>query len=701
MAEEVKIRITADDQATKPVLDAVRAEQEFGLAAQQAGELSARAAVQQSASKQDLRARLEELVRAQDAYLQSIREGATIDQSEVAIAEAREDQIRRITDELGREVNIQAEMTRRVREAAEAQRAATQADADGAAQSGVSAEATDRASQRSERRGNSEQRLRDRLRELIVEQDRAARLTSQGTQADAAAEQAAERRARMIERIAARLRERDRIESEMSRAIRGATQATVEADGATGSLAATFGLLRGAAGSLFPVLTGAGSILAAYQAIVAELRLIVQLQDKAFKENVTVASAERTLKLNMPGASDSEYAKMRQTGEDLSRKYGVPLPNVLSSLADAMSSTGGDQGRSADLVGLALQIRPDQPERAPVLAGAIGDTSNAIGTRDNLVGFGYLQTVAGLSRVVGARGDTTIPQAVTGAMGNGFSRESAGSMFAAISNRAADRTGEMTRTAQISLSRQINAFFESLGRSERGDAAIAALQADSSLRAEFLSKASFEAAADVPSKELLTPGTATYQSFIQFRSEFGDDAALRRRGLETIRRLNTGPSESIAQAERAFSTTAAGLSQSDLGGAMSGAVRSKLKEVLQTSGEGALASKLDEILFEGSGGLTGEDALEAAYAAIDKRTELLRRPTEVRTVAGPGGIPRAKSFYREPTAREREIAERLDELKTTISGLISRIEQQQGAVNVTNMYVNGEPRLTSPTGRLD
>jgi hypothetical protein len=591
-------------------------------------------------------------------------------------------------NEIRMRVSVQDDATRELDRVVNAEKAL-------ADQTTQSARVMDQAAVASEKREDAAFDLQARIAQLTNEQEEFIQSIRDNVKVDNQAIEAAERRQREIRRLSA-------IEAEASRTTKQSAAATKEASGSNTGLLAS---LTALGGGFLPAITGAVALAKVYKQIGDELDRIIRLQAMAAQGNYDQASADRELKLNMPTASDDEVAQAQTAAEQISQETGVPKPAVTKAMASALSSTGGNLEQAKGIVGLAASVRPDQPGEIAAIAGAVGDVQNAIGSSDPMTAFGYLQTVAGQSRVVGNTAFKNIPSAVTGLMGFGFTEAEAGALFSAMSNRAADPTGEMTRTASIRLGQQLSEFFAAQERPERGGAAIRALQADPALQAKFLEGASFEAAAAIPSREIVSGGVAA-TSFNTFVGQYGSRDDLRQTGERIIQRLGTGDAERVAGINRAMSTAAQDIATQDIGGATAGAIRANLKTLLQAAGASDLTSEIDSLIFEAQAMPGNDAAIDKAISALERRKKGLLAPRPARTAEEFANAlpetPRTGQFgqivplVNDPDPLNRAQADRLD----TVIDLLKK-SQSTTTVNVTNMYVNGESRLTAPTGRLD
>jgi len=500
------------------------------------------------------------------------------------------------------------------------------------------------ADQASRKTRTREQKLADLQRclvELVRAEDRHEREVNQGRQADERAIQASRRRQRQIDRTARALGNEQRVQNRASAAVSGHAAAQA---GLAGSLGGVGSAVRG----LLPVLGVGVGLLGAYRLIKNELDAIIDRQEKAFQTQVTLASAQRQLKKNLPGASSEEIDRLFGEAGRISLETGISEPVITSAFASAASATAGDKEKFVPLVELAAQFSAEDPAQIASVAGGLGDTQGAIQTDDPFVALGFLSTVAGLSRVsTPERQFKNIPPALAGLVSLGFTPPEAGSLNAALSVATKDITGEQTKTASINFGNRINELFRALGRPERAGEALAALQTDPELARQFveggeiiqggksvsLPELTAEAQSITALRDLLLkPESEVAQNFQAFQPKFGDPDQLRRVGEALLAELSRGEIEKTAEVGRRLSTAAEALKSTNLSGGRAGAVRSGIIEVLKASGEGALATKFDELEFTLGGSLNNE-AVKKGIELINARVEDLQRPGRQRRLS--------------------------------------------------------------------
>ncbi len=467
-----------------------------------------------------------------------------------------------------------------------------------------------------------EQRLtsiRQRLVELVREQDRYERQTKEGTEATEADRRAAERRERQIERLAGAMRDQQRIQQRVNDTIKGTSEESDKASFSMGSMVKGFAGLAGG-------VTAFGLLTKAVQLYREELENAAIAQGEAFRTQVTVASAERTLKLNLPGADDEVVQRAIDTARQIAEDNSVPIAQATSALASALSARGGNLDEAIAFTNLAARIRPDDPESIAKVAGALGDVSDATNIQDPTAALGFLLTVGGQSRVADFNQQAAnIPAALAGIVGQDFSPADAGALFASLSIGAKDLTGDSTRTASIQLAEQINKFFEGQGRQENGSAAIAALQQDPALRAAFLQDLSLETRFRAPAASLLSdPQSSIAQDFSAFVPAYGQSPALRAEGERKLRQLGSGQLEANASLDRDLSAATDQLQANNITFGTVGAIRENLLPLLRQTGSSKLAARLSEAKLDLSEFNSSDEALDFIVKQLEREAQKTR-----------------------------------------------------------------------------
>lgn len=619
---------------------AIASTQEMG----EATERAAQRGTQTAAADRTQRAALQELVAEQQRHAAAVAAGEPIDQAAEQAARQRERAIDALAAEIRQSTDRQAE----AREATEALLAGDGAAARAAA-----------------RRGDEVGRLEADIRQLAAEETRhqervrlGLRVSEQDEQATQERRQEADRLERQLRDLADQERRNAGSTGQLADAKRGAT-------GAANGMGVSVGGLVSRLGGLGGALTVGGALFAGLRAFRAELEGIRQLQDDAFREQVTLASAQRSLRLNLVGSSDEEVAATVAGADAIAGRRGTDQAQTTLAVADAISARGGNREEALALVDLAAQIRPDRPEELGNIAGAVGDVQSSIDTDSPLEALGFLQTVGALSRVADAGQQfRSIPQAVTGITAAGFSPAEAGALFSAQTIGSADTQGNSSVTASILFAEQVRAFFAELQRPETGGAAIRALQQDDALGEQFIESLTGEAAQLAPLRDLVRGGNAQADRFDQFAGAIGG-ADLSSQAQASLDLLASGVVEGVARLERELSAARGRLLSADSESGLGGVLRDGVVPLLEASGETGLAATLNGLTQEALtlGGTARQ--IDQAVGLIESRiSERLRTIGRNANVAGP--FAPATLTPRVPSTEDREVAATLAEVVTRL-----------------------------------
>jgi len=206
-------------------------------------------------------------------------------------------------------------------------------------------------------------------------------------------------------------------------------------------------------------LTGAGGVLAAFKLITAEIANIKDVQALAAAAQVTLASARRDLVRNMPNATDAEITGAFAAAKAIAQQTKVSEAIITSSLASAVSASGGDLPAAIKATRLSGRYIADRPEEIAAFAGTLGDIAGVTGLKDPAANLGYVSFVGGLGRIVDPKRQAkNIPIALKGMVASGASSQTAAAFFAALTKAGADPLGESSGTASIAMAEQLRKF---------------------------------------------------------------------------------------------------------------------------------------------------------------------------------------------------------------------------------------------------
>jgi len=222
------------------------------------------------------------------------------------------------------------------------------------------------------------------------------------------------------------------------------------------------------------------------------------------------------------------------------------------------------------------------------------------------------------------------------------------------------------------------------------------LQGHPQLVEELLKGVDIRAQLKAPIRDILTNRQSDvarrYAEFVRKIPE--DTEALRKIGKGVISSIRTDPLFFTAEASRILES---GIDQiyverPDLG--ISGAVRSKLKDLLQAAGESALSQRIDMMLWESGGGLSAARAVPKAIDLLEKRRrELLYTRPEMSYQMGTGGFVSIPADVATP--EEKKTAEVLQSVKELLERMLDEMKKQTAA-SEKSQAMQTPPTLAHP-----
>lgn len=551
-------------------------------------------------------------------------------------------------------------------------------------------EEAQQATRKEEARADKLRRFKEQLERLTREELQHERAVNRGEKQTEEAARAARSRQRRIERLSRALREEERVQERVNRSIRDADRDVQKTGRAVDKLGGSFRNLTG-------LLAGAGGTAAALAQVRRELDAIFRMQEEAASAQTTVASAQRSLKLNLAGESEQTVQSTIESAGRIAQERGVPEAQVTEALAGAISATGGNIPLATQLTDFAAQVRPDQPSQLPMIAGALGDIGTAIGSDDPEQMLGFLLEVGRRSRLQEFRKQArNIPRALIGATEFGFEPGAAGAFFSALTKAAGDTEGELTGTAAIQFSKQLQEFFVDRG-GETGMDAVRRLQREPELRAEFLANFSAEAKAIGPLRSLLREPEGDFAQMVrEFRGSFGGVETQRALGRQTLRSLSSGELAKTAGVERTLNVLSEQLSLADIQGGRAGAIRDQLADIFRKTGRSDLAARVERLRFEAGTGLGEEESLAQLIGQLGQLQERLLNP--VKSVGGGTMGGRPALIRPDPTEEQRTNAAILGQSIEQLRSIAGQGGDVQ--VNVIGQQYNREdPARAKPERR--
>lgn len=373
------------------------------------------------------------------------------------------------------------------------------------------------------------------------------------------------------------------------------------------------GLVGGLTGKMAGFVGGLASAGAVIGVIKAEYDALLERQGKSRDANISLATEQEALLMNLGGADAKEV-----TGQirELSQSSGVKEENITRAVNEAMAARGDmEVGDVIAAVGSAAKVRKFAPSELAGLAGATIDTQKqtGLGTDESL---GFLMQMQAQSRTKSLKGlAENFTPAVGGVMNFGADRQTAGGLLAALSHGMGDTTGAQTGTSAIQLAKQLREFSggEDIGKT------IEYLQSNKQAREDFLADSSFEAKA-LPAVESLLSGGTQAKQFAAAKE------ALQADPTETLKQAIANrdlPSMNLAAKDAALANITNQQQLGDTVGAESAISRDRLQEFRDQSGRMRIASRAQGFVEDVVTG--GNQTSDRTIASMEAEIAMLKR----------------------------------------------------------------------------
>lgn len=457
-----------------------------------------------------------------------------------------------------------------------------------------------------------------------------------------------------LDKYTAKLKELDTLlvkhkisQQEHTAAVRAAK---LEYDQAAGAGDKAFG--SGMLGKVTELAAGFGLATTAVEAarkalglIKGEMDAIFERQDRAAKASMTEAEAQRDFLVNLGANTPQERDEALAEVDRISAETGVSKRDLYLRASTAVSAKGPlSIAEALEAVKVSADFLPGSPEAGKSLAGAALDLDKILTGRGHQVNaeqtVGYLQAVGQTARVVDPEKlARNVMPAIATAMSTGATEQEAGALWSAFTSAMADPMGEMSRTAAINFSQKLDEFFtaapkenakpeEQASWQRRKDVKgfgerMALLRSDEGLREEFLGSNTFEAAAALPVKEIVSGLGAAAQAFDEYVKALPsveNSAGLYRQRLQV---MDAAELQQTAAFGRGLDTGIERLETSDQQLARLGLIRNKFQQVVEDTGESRLVGKFNKFFAEARAGTgQGVDAfIDELKALRDRRQQ--------------------------------------------------------------------------------
>lgn len=366
-------------------------------------------------------------------------------------------------------------------------------------------------------------------------------------------------------------------------------------DAAGRSLAKAFG--NEALGYLTRWAGPAGIVAGAMGTITSEMRSQFDLIDKTASIKMGLSASRNVVLRNLPGVDDATRKAILEENQNLASSTGVSEVFINQARAEALSASAGNRVASLEAVRGSAQFLFDRPSDIGGFAGSLLDLSKVTGTTDADVNIGLLTQVAGLSRVSDARKQaTSIPGALIGMRDMGFSTAESAAIYAALTEFAADLTGDSSGTASIDFAKQLRKFTAGGTEGMTPGQKLAALQNDPDLRSQFLANFSAETKKLAPLEKLLDPASPVAQRVAENIGKVGDNESLRRQGADAIRGLSVNELNRQSRSESSLKTLSEQLAALDPTSNLTLDAREDLTRILKQVGRSNLGANVSTAL---------------------------------------------------------------------------------------------------------
>lgn len=411
--------------------------------------------------------------------------------------------------------------------------------------------------------------------------------------------------------------------------------------------------------SFIGAITGVGSVVGGIAVAAAALKReyddLLNRQRKAADAQLALADAQSQALVNLGQDKDITNKNLFQEIRKISLETGVNERDTTMAVSNALSARGDKPARAAlDAVRVAQRLSAANPENANQLSGAILDLAKR-GKMSEEEAAGVFIGVSRMARVTDLHGTAEhVAPGMLGVMGFGDDISQAGALLSAVSLGEADPTGRRSRTASISLAKQLE---ERLPQLKNTEERIRFIQQGGARewkkffeggryrvngRSKEFSGASFEATALPTIRELLSSdpnaqARKEYEAGLQAIPKGAQALGLFR---ETVGQIEAAPAMQQLKLDRFFKGRAESERIQDILSGQTAISREGLSDILESIGEGAMGRFGAGLEFEARtfGGAT---PTEAAAAVLSRRASLLRTQSHGEAAPSPEDLARA------------------------------------------------------------
>lgn len=384
------------------------------------------------------------------------------------------------------------------------------------------------------------------------------------------------------------------------------------------------------------------SVQRALQLVNNEIRNKIELDRKSADAVRSQAKIREDISLNLGASTPAEIADIRAGATKISRARNVPQSQIEAAIPGLTSSKGNlTNAQMMSNLDIAAAAAPNNPETMAALALGLNNTARLTGSTSAVENFGF-QLGLGQSAQVASLADINeyLIRGAVGVKGFGATAAEAGSLVSTLSTGMGDTSGRMSGTAGISLAEQLaKAFpekdtykYDEHGRKKidkRGtgftspDQIIHYLQQNPAARDRFMSEASFEHAAYIPVRDILTAGTGLASTYEERKGEMAGGAAAQARAAQYFEQQKKDPLLNAAALDRSYKSTTERFLLDNLVEAQRSSSREGVGAVLQASGQSAIQTMIDQVAFEANTWAGADPQQEATRIFSQRRRTLL------------------------------------------------------------------------------
>jgi hypothetical protein len=203
---------------------------------------------------------------------------------------------------------------------------------------------------------------------------------------------------------------------------------------------------------------GVGTGLAgAIELVRKEYETLHQTQKRAAEASMSVADAQIKF-LRMSGVeTPEERDKLIKSLEGVSARTNTPMKDLYLSGSNAASARGDlPMAKTLESLELAAKFIPEAGGGQDVITGTLQDIMKASGHQDTPKAAGYLAALARQVRIKDmAKIGGGVAPVLMSLLGQGDTPAQAGALFSTLTQGSGDETGERSRTAAITLAKQL------------------------------------------------------------------------------------------------------------------------------------------------------------------------------------------------------------------------------------------------------